>query len=122
MNDNNPLKVYYAHSIALYNTQQEKRDLAILYGMGFDVENPNTEVHMKMYEAQQLDYFKIVVQNCSILAFRANADGSINCGVAQEIEWATDIYMDIIELPVGITSRKLTYMETFEFLAEQGYR
>lgn len=34
-------KVYYAHSLHLYNTPQEKRDIELLEKLGFEVLNPN---------------------------------------------------------------------------------
>jgi hypothetical protein len=116
------MKVYYAHSIALYNTAQEKRDEATLEALGFVVVNPNKPEHDTGYKARGMDYFEDVVRNCAALAFRANPDGSINAGVAREIEMATRFGMQVFELPCGISRRVLTVGQTRSYLAEQGAR
>ena len=39
--EDNQMRVYYAHCIAIYNTPQEQRDIEALENLGFDVVNPN---------------------------------------------------------------------------------
>jgi len=34
-------KIYYAHPLNIYNTAQEKRNIATLESLGFEVVNPN---------------------------------------------------------------------------------
>lgn len=115
--------VYYAHSIALYGTEQEKRDLATLRNLGFEVVNPNAPEHDAGYKRDGMDHFeKIVKWGSDTLAFRANPDGSINAGVALEIKWALEANHPVIELPANLSRRSLTVEQTRALLREQGWR
>jgi len=114
--------IYYAHSIALYDTPQEARDVALLGDLGFEVYNPNNEKDAAGYKTFGMKHFQDIVQNCMALAFRANPDGSINTGVAEEIELARNSHQLVIELPSGVSRRKLTVQQTRELLREQGVR
>lgn len=116
------LKVYYAHSVALYNTAQEKRDVRMLERLGWDVMNPNHPNHAEYYRARGMDYFRGVIETCDLLAFRANVDGSINAGVGQEIEWARELDMVVLELPCSVQRRTLSLAATCELLSESGAR
>ncbi len=120
-----PVKIYYAHCLALYNTPQEGRDLSTLYGLGFEVVNPNKEEHQAGYKYigdTPMGYFTELVLSCQALAFRALPDGSIPSGVDMEIKAAQKALMPIIELPSACLKRALTYSETKEYLFEVGQR
>lgn len=116
------LRIYYAHSIALYNTPQEARDFVALQALGFDVVNPNNPVSASCYEAEGMSYFKTVIRETAALAFRANADGTINAGIAQEIEWARELLRPVIELPSAINRRTLTVSQSRDYLRDEGAR
>jgi len=109
-------KVYYAHCASIYNTPQEKRDIELLQGLGFDVVNPNDPKHQK---ASSMGYFIKLALSCEILAFRGLPDGRIPAGIATEI-FQFDGY--IIELPSGLFHRKISVEETREYLMEVGQR
>lgn len=66
--------------------------------------------------------FKPLVQDCNLLAFRGLPDGTIPSGVAQEIAWARQELIPVIELPSAITRRTLTLDATREYLKEIGQR
>lgn len=119
-------KAYYAHSMHLYDTKQEARDILLLGQLGFDVVNPNSEEIQKGLEAYDgpinMMYFEDVVIDCDLLAFRALPGGKIGSGVAQEIQWMLRTGRPVIELPSGLEQRGLTYEQTAEMLRETGQR
>lgn len=115
-------QVYYARSIALYDTPQGVRDIAMLSSLGFHVLDPDNPQSEAGYEREGMTYFRTMIEQADVLAFRANPDGSINAGVAQEIEWAEQLGRPVIELPCGIKRRTLTVDQTRAHLREQGAR
>ena len=116
------LKCYYAHSIALFNTEQEQRDLATLKALGLEVLNPNTPAKEAGYKKEGMEFFRKVIQGADVVALRANNDGSINAGCAKEVAWGVEYGLLIIELPSGVSRRALTVEQTREKLREQGAR
>ncbi len=117
------LRVYYAHSMGIYNTPQETRDIETLMTLGFEVLNPNKPQYSKMAkERGGMDVFRDLVQECDVLAFRAHVDMLIGSGVGLEIEWAEDLGMPIIELPSRIKHRTMDIATTREYLREVGQR
>ena len=140
------MKVYYAHCLNIYDTKQEERDLELLRAMGFEVLNPNEDVHRdkaleirrKVEEGLRTDaereaakgagsekvmeYFKELALGCDAVAFRALPCGSISIGVAKEIAVVAGAGKPVIELPSGMLRRTLTVEETREYLREAGQR
>ena len=132
------LKVYYAHCMAIYNTKQEARDIALLEALGFEVVNPNSKEIDAAYEKRKADIaaaktagtdpmelFRPFAQGegaCDLIAFRGMTDGAIPSGVAKEIEMFKEVKKPVIELPSCITRRCLTVQETREALCETGFR
>ena len=93
-------KVYYAHGVNLYNTNQEDRDLETLEDMGLDVENPNQQHHQDGYTEKGMVYFmEDILPHMSACAFRSYPDGSIPAGVAKELTYFLEAGLPIIELP-----------------------
>ena len=109
------LKCYYAHPMLSYNSTIEQKDLILLEKLGFEVENPNQETHQKGcqdYAAKfggdkVMDYFKLIVEDCELVAFRSMPNGEILSGVGVEVEHAININIPVIELPSNITRRTL---------------
>ena len=116
------LIAYYAHCVALYGTPQEARDIQTLTDLGFAVFNPNSPEHEQAYRVKGMVHFRFHVFNCDALAFRANPDGLIPAGMAQEIDWATSKGIPVFELPSGVSRRALTVAQTSEYLHEVGQR
>jgi hypothetical protein len=147
------VRIYYAHCMAIYNTPQENRDVAVLeeiFGRHNTVVNPNhPEVNLECTQLRnawnenrlEVDVpgypggtyntasdavmdriFKPMVKECDALAFRGLPDGTIPSGVAQEIIWAREAGLPVIELPSAIDRRTLTLQQTRDYLAEIGQR
>lgn len=125
------LRVYYAHCMALYDSAQEKRDLALLVDLGFRVLNPSATEHqvgvLNAKDASPNDpsasmlYFKPLVEKCDVLAFRAlPGDLAIPAGVYLEITWAQKKGLPVIELPSSIQRRGISREETREYIREVG--
>jgi|ERR1041384_232039 hypothetical protein len=128
------MKVYYAHCLEIYGKEQEKRDIATLKALGFEVINPSEPVHVEGYRREGMNYFTQLIENqADALAFRATASGLIPAGVAKEIEAARRKYVfkgnepdqfgiPVFEIPTGILRRSLSVDETKEYLRDVGVR
>lgn len=128
------MKVYYAHCQAIYSTPQEDRDIETLESLGMQVINPCApHIKARILEIRKLipgdagsvimdTVFRPLVERCDALAFRALPDGSIPAGVAQEIAWAVEFALPVIELPSSMTRRTIGVAETREYLREIGQR
>lgn len=125
----NKLKCYYAHSIISYNSTIEKQDVELLEFLGFKVINPNTEEVGKYLEffvllngeENLMDYFKAIIDDCDLVAFRSMPDLNILSGVGVEIQHALDTNKPIIELPSALNNRIKDRTFTKQFLIELGY-
>jgi hypothetical protein len=118
----NRLKCYYAHSLHLYNTSQEERDVLLLESLNFKVINPNAQRHFEAYKKEGMDYFANLVKSCDVLAFRAYPNGKIPAGVHFEATFAINNDMPVFEIPWGFNRRGLSVEETREWLHELGQR
>ena len=116
------MKCYYAHSVSIYDTKQEERDLATIESLGFKPVNPNHSTHDEGYKKFGMNYFDDIIASCDIVAFRAHPDGSIPAGVSKEIRRAIEFGRPVIELPSGILRRSLSVDQTREYLMEIGCR
>lgn len=124
------MKLYYAHSVGIYDSPQEERDIIQLLTMGFEVYDPNNqevkediEMYRKIHgEEKVMDYFNSLLDQCDGLAFRAHADGKIGSGVWYEIQYIKAQNKPIIELPSLITNRALSVEDTKEYLRLHGNR
>lgn len=126
------MKVYYAHSMHLYGTPQEQRDVELLESMGFTVVNPNNPKVQKDVEVFKLtqspgtgnvmNLFKKLIETCDILAYRSHVDLRIPSGIMFEVDYAIEINKPVFELPTLTTQRRMTYEETVEYLKYNGQR
>lgn len=121
-------KIYYAHSMHIYNTPQEERDVTLLKDLGFEILNPNTEQVQKDFNKMRdtvpdnMNFFENLVEQCDAVAFRPLMDGSIPAGVGREIQRAHDIGLPIIELPNLLSTRFLSVADTRMCLSLNGQR
>ena len=124
------MKVYYAHSLALYGTPQEKRDVELLVSLGFEVFNPNIpevqEMCNNISKEKGDDYFNTIfiplVSKCDALAFRSFNDLKIGAGAYNEILIAKERGIPVFELPSALGERGLSVETTRERLKELGQR
>lgn len=119
--------VYYAHPMYLYGKPQEKRDVLMLEEMGFEVINPNQEIHQTGYSEYRkgnpenpMKYFTDLAGSCDVIAFRAFPDGKIGGGVYLEVVENMD--KPHFELPRMIKARGLDHETTVRHLEELGQR
>jgi len=76
------MKIYYAHSKAIYGTQREKEELCFLK-LVFDVVDPNND----MGERGNIKYYLEAINKCDLVICSEYQD-FIGKGVFQEIDWA----------------------------------
>jgi nucleoside 2-deoxyribosyltransferase len=119
--------IYYAHSISLYGSLQEERDMLALIGLGFEVVNPSDhfiqeEVDLLPTSEKRMAFFEKYSIECDAIAFRALPDGAIPSGVVKEIGWFQALGKPVIELPSSIKRRELSVELTREYLHEVGQR
>ena len=124
------LVCYYAHPMPTYNSLIEKEDIKLLNDLGFEVFNPNTEeiqkacnTYVKLHGKENVMTFfeKLILEHCSVVAFRALPNGDILSGVASEVDVALKNYIPVIELPRRIKERSMDYPSTKRYLIESGF-
>lgn len=87
------MKIYYAHPMSWYGTEDEAADLAAIAAAmapGTEIVNPNTpEFSKKAIEARDsgdvMYPFRKAVEDCDAIAYRTFNDDSLGAGVAQEL-------------------------------------
>lgn len=118
------MKAYYARPISVDNSPQAVRDKELIIALGYEPYplNEDKKEALKSYKMIGMDAFRPYVEKCGLLIFRAFSDGSIGAGVAQEIEWAVELGIPIVEFPRQMKRRALSVEETREMLSELGQR
>jgi hypothetical protein len=112
-----------------YGSTIEQQDVKLLEKLGFEVINPNTpeiqigcDEHIESYGRETvMNYFRDIVEECDVLAFRAIPNGDILSGIAAEVQHALDWNIPVIELPCSLQSRMMDYPETKQYLIELGH-
>ena len=121
-------KVYYAHSLHIYDTPQETRDINLLEKLGYEVINPNTKeiqeeiARINLENPEYMDIFDNIIAECDLVAFRSHTDLKIPQGVWKEIGYANKRNIPIIELTTITDSRELSINETRQYLHYNGQR
>ncbi len=116
------LKAYYAHCTSIYDTTQERRDIATLEASGLTVVNPNCDECRIGYATLGMDYFRRFANECDLIVFRALPHGGIPAGVAMEIEMFRAKFKPVLELPSPLIHRTMTIEQTREYLCSVGVR
>ena len=122
------MKIYYAHCQSIYGTNRERKDIAMLEAMGFEVVNPNTqeilrgleEFRLKNPQESSMTYFCRIAEGCGAIAFRGIPGGGITAGVFMEIECVGVLGKPVIELPNQMVTRQMTREQTMEYLLDVG--
>lgn len=115
-------RAYYAHPLSLYGSEQEKRDVALIESMGYECLNPNSVECDRGYQRYGMEYFIDLVKSCRVLFFRGFPDCTIPVGIGQEIDYARQAEIPVLELPNAVSRRVLDVSATRETLREVGSR
>jgi len=118
-------KIYYAHPITLYNTNQEEIDLALLKFLwpNSEIYNPNSKLDSEKYKKYGMDWFYDRIGDCDLVVFRPFPDGKIGAGVWGEIQYAKqECCIPVIEIPILLESRQLSIHDTREYIKHSGSR
>lgn len=122
------MKAYYAHCLAIYDTEQERRDIDTIRKLGFECVSPNTHEVQEAVDAIRKDggdvmeYFRRYVLDCDLIIFRALPGTAIPGGVAKEIAFFMEANKPVIELPTFSMRQKLDHLESVIYLQEAGQR
>jgi len=107
------MKVYYAHAICLYGTEQEKKEIVLIREKLKDAEiiNPVN------YQSNSMDFYLRLVDKCHIVVFSCLL-GKVTAGVGKEVNYALKKGKDVyvlngvslipIKSPVKYISRQST--------------
>jgi hypothetical protein len=109
------MKAYYARCMAIYGTARERKDEDLIRKLGYepiDFKTDDIEAAAKLHGMQP---FKPLVKSADILFFRGLPDGRISAGVMQEIRWAQESGIPVLELP-HTQGRGMTLEDTREYL------
>lgn len=116
-------QAYFARPMSQYDNLQDERDVHLIeVQLGYKVVLITGKAVQKGAAKHGMSFFKPLVEKADILFFRSFADGSIGAGVHQEIMWAQDAGIPVLELPTGLYRRQLNSTGTREMLALLGQR
>jgi hypothetical protein len=118
------MKIYYAHPISDYNTQNEKDNILKLEKLGFDVLNPNNPAYEEAYKLQGMQVFLDLINTCDCLVFETFDFGNspIPAGVYKEILHAEKLGLLVMELPGSLGDRAMSVEATRNLLKQLGAR
>ena len=93
------MRVYYAHPMTTYGSEQEQADLELIrvvFGPDAEIINPNHPDHQAGCKILGMTYFTEIVKLCDAVVGRSFEDG----------EWGSGVYA---ELAAAGAARKLVY-------------
>lgn len=122
------VRVYYARSVLLRGTEQERADIASLEKAGFEVVNAEREeVDCDDWDKDAgFVYFNktsnvAANKRPAVLVYRPYDDGSIPNGIATLIKAVRFHGFLIMELPTASNRPTMRWQETVEYLSAAGY-
>lgn len=115
---------YYARPISIDNTPQFERDKELIRKCGFEPwpRDEDKPYILAEYKKVGMVAFKESVLESHVVFYRAFPDGSIGAGVYEELIWAREAGIPIVEIPRQIDRRALTVAQTRDMLTELGQR
>lgn len=116
------MKAYYARPKNLYGSPQEKRDIALIQQLGYEVIDFMKPEIQEAAKTQGMTVFEPLVKRANALFFRAFPSGDISAGVGFEIQVAEENHIPVLELPFQLPRRILSVDDTRLMLAELGQR
>jgi len=93
------VKIYYAHCKSVYGSQEELRDINLLKRLGFRVLNPSDPIYREGWRTKRMAYGLDLLKQCQAIAFKQVPFHGISAGVLQELKWAKELNIPIIEIP-----------------------
>lgn len=118
------MQIYYAHCMSIYNSPQERRDIELIKKLfpNDQIYNPGEDEDAKEgYQKYGMDYFIEIINQCDLLIFRSAPGGKITAGVFEEISYADEHDIPVIELP-SFLNRNMSIGDTRVYLKEIGFR
>jgi hypothetical protein len=108
-------KLYFAHPMSSYGSEDETQIVATMTAQGFEVVNPADAAHVAasrkifsdvLRETGQkdkasstvMDYFISVAAACDACVFQTFPDGSVSAGVAKEVQGFLDQGKTVLEV------------------------
>lgn len=77
---------YYAHPIGYYQSDAERREVAYLESIGYQVVNPADFRFPEGWRSRRImDYCLDAVRVCDAVVFKRYANGDVGAGVAREV-------------------------------------
>src|SRR3989338_10132895 len=109
-------KIYFGHTVDIYNTPKERELVAIIEKafLQYDVENPNHPVHEEGYQTYKTEkgsgmkyYFEKVLPSMAAGVFQPFADGKFGAGVFGEAKFLHEQGKPVYEITLEGVVRKL---------------
>lgn len=94
------MKIYYAHAICLYGTDDEEMEMEHIANIFPDHDILNPRLHPDPEENGTMDHYKMLVSSCNMLVF-TRLLGKITAGVGLEINHALAEKKMVYELNNG---------------------
>lgn len=94
------LKCYYSHTVETYGTEQEDREMIILKAKlpsYYKIINPKWYNKGFIASGRKFNYWYQIIDECIALAY-SKYQGVLTKGVATEVEYASQIKIDIYEI------------------------
>ncbi len=114
------LRIYYAHPICFYGTEQEIKELELIKKniKESKIVNPADYDEYKDYE-DIMEYYLDLVRSCDIIVF-SNLLGKVTAGVGKEVNYALSIGKKVFKIageqiiPINTPVEYISRSETIE--------
>lgn len=90
-------KLYYAHAMLLYGTEDEEREIGYIKNAFPDHELVNPRFYQNNSKGNDMDYYKDLVSTTNTVVF-SKLEGHITSGVGQEVNHALSLGIPVLEL------------------------
>ena len=112
-------KVYYAHSLQIYNTKREKRELRVLKKKFSEVCNPNTDITWDN-KTKMEPYFE-AVRNSDIVVV-SEYMSHVGKGVYEEIKTALNHKILVLHLKKKFFRYRLHHVKDIKIIKRKDWR
>ena len=112
-------KVYYAHSLQIYNTKREKRELRFLKRKFSEICNPNTDIAWDN-RTKMKPYFEVVRNSDTVIV--SEYMNHIGKGVYEEIKKALNHKILVLRLKKKFFRNSLEQVKNVEYINENDWK